>query len=610
MQAKKTIIYFIITGAACLAIVSIAQTLASSLETMILFIKHSSKEFLFSSILVFLTCIVLDCVIGRKYISIPMLFPFIILISAISGQKSSYRSEPLYPWDFLFVRQIFDLLPLLMKERPLAGAAIMLVTATLTLLTAIAIIAIYKRQKTTVRPRIIFGSLAFIPLAFTIYGISPAGSITLYRLSGIMNMAWEQSLNYSKNGFLLAFAYSLNSAIIEKPNLAIENAMQGLPETAPKAASLLNRPNIVIIMSESFWDATKLPLAEFVKDPIPTLRANQTGEIFSPTYGGGTANVEFEALTGLSNAFLPTGSLPYQQYIKRPIPSVVRTLSNLGYRSVALHPYHKWFWNREKVYSLLGFDEFLSIDQLNKNNTKGLFYSDKALSQDILKVLRDADKPTFLFVVTMQNHGPYEKSRYLKNHITIKPKADTDAITVSALETYSEGTRDADIGFRELIKELSRETKPTLVIFFGDHLPMLGLDFETYRTLGLISSKTPELSTSERIKLHSTPLIIWSNYDKEKKYLGIISPNFIPHIIDEAVEANTPFYGGFLDNALSYFKIIDKNIISSADLHADERSARQEKNILEQYKSIQYDILFGDQRSAHKFSPYSGKELQ
>ena len=133
------------------------------------------------------------------------------------------------------------------------------------------------------------------------------------------------------------------------------DAISALP--TPQAGIFLpaEKPDIIMVMSESFWDVTSLPNTRITPDPIPFMRANRSGSVFSPEFGGMTANVEFEALTGFSNAFLPAGSIPYQQYIRRPLPSLATFLRSEGYETKAIHPFAGWFWNRSVVYKAVSY---------------------------------------------------------------------------------------------------------------------------------------------------------------------------------------------------------------------------------------------------------------
>src|SRR5690606_1038841 len=140
---------------------------------------------------------------------------------------------------------------------------------------------------------------------------------------------------------------------------------------------------------------TSMENLEFGTDPMPTVREHQTGEILTPTFGGGTSNVEFEVLTGFSNMFLPPGSVPYQQYIKNELPAMPRYLAENGYQTTAIHPYPKWFWNREEVYKHLGFEKFIDIDGFSDPLYKGPFVSDEQVTNTIIEQTEQSKKPVF-----------------------------------------------------------------------------------------------------------------------------------------------------------------------------------------------------------------------
>ena len=173
-------------------------------------------------------------------------------------------------------------------------------------------------------------------------------------------------------------------------------------------------------MSESLWDPTRLTNLKLSPDPMPVIRENISGAVFSPEFGGLTANVEFEALTGFSNAFLPTGSIPYQQYVRDPIPSLATFFRGEGYTARAIHPFAGWFWNRTSVYKSFGFETFRTEETMPVMQKRGIFTSDESLTKEIIRQADAQQDPFFFFAVTLQGHGPYEANRYAKNTIKVE----------------------------------------------------------------------------------------------------------------------------------------------------------------------------------------------
>ncbi len=153
------------------------------------------------------------------------------------------------------------------------------------------------------------------------------------------------------------------------------------PQSNPK-------PNIVLIMCESFWDPTVLNGVHFSEDIMKNFNKYKKGEIVSPAIGGGTSNVEFEALTGLSTYFLGPGVLAYNVYFRRDTPGIVSVLKDNGYNTIAIHPYMAEMYNRDKVYKFLGFDEFISLEGFNSDtDLKGPYVSDDRLMDKVLEIL-------------------------------------------------------------------------------------------------------------------------------------------------------------------------------------------------------------------------------
>jgi phosphoglycerol transferase MdoB-like AlkP superfamily enzyme len=265
----------------------------------------------------------------------------------------------------------------------------------------------------------------------------------------IIPMMWDQKENYASNGFALAFALNVPMAHVSAPPGYSDKAIATIAKPQVTASVPEEKPDIIIVMSESFWDPTMLPGVTITPDPIPNVRALRSGSMFSPEFGGMTANVEFEALTGFSNAFLPAGSIPYQQYVRAPVPSMATFLKSEGYETRAIHPGTNWFWNRTPVYADFGFDDFKSEENLPYLEKRGPLASDAAMTEEIIREADATDDPFFFFAVSLQNHGPYEPYRYYNP--THKVQAPTSQWAKDSLLSYAEGASDADKGLERLV---------------------------------------------------------------------------------------------------------------------------------------------------------------
>jgi phosphoglycerol transferase MdoB-like AlkP superfamily enzyme len=412
---------------------------------------------------------------------------------------------------------------------------------------------------------------------------------------------WDQKENYTFNGFTLAFALNLPMANVPTPAAYSARAIGDIPGF-PAASVPADKPDIIIVMSESFWDPTQLPGVTITPDPIPTVRATRSGSMFSPEFGGMTANIEFEALTGFSNAFLPYGSIPYQQYVRRPLPSLATFLKDEGYVTKALHPFGPWFWNRDAVYKAFGFDRFLSEDKLPPLKKRGLLASDAAFTEEIIRQADLMKDPFFFFAVTLQGHGPYPPNRY--SDASHKVDAPVSEWARGSTLSYAEGIADADAGLKRLMDWASKRKRKTIIAFFGDHLPPLG---PVYVETGFM--KEPVASrrapVAEMSLEHETPLVIWSNRGGTVKDIGAVSPAFVPMHVLRSAGIKHPYYTGFLGRMHKQFHVIDRNMLIGADGKSYPDWARKKEidPAIRDFRLLQYDMMFGDRDGTWEFFP-------
>ncbi|MGH6862244.1 MAG: LTA synthase family protein, partial [Phyllobacterium sp.] len=340
----------------------------------------------------------------------------------------------------------------------------------------------------------------------------------------------------------------------------------------------------------------------FNRDPIPTVRASQAGSVFSPEFGGMTANVEFEALTGFSNAFLPYGSIPYQQYIRHPVPSLATFLKSEGYATKAIHPYREWFWNRRNVYQAFGFDSFRSEENLPKLATRGPLVSDAALMDEVIHEADDTKGPFFFFAVTLQGHGPYEPNRYKDPSIDVA--TDVGEGERQTIKTYAEGAHDADRSLKKLMDWAAKRKRPTILVFFGDHLPPLG---DAYIKTGYMKGRVADRRAPlpDMLRQHETPLVVWSNRTGTEHGIGTISPAFLPLHVLELAGLHHPYYTGFLGAVRDRYKVVDRHILLSSEdvANADWAGKKKPDPVIDNFRLLQYDMMFGKQTGLKKFFP-------
>jgi len=546
---------------------------------------------------------IIYAILGSLVFSVGFTVLLVSMVGLVSYFKVKLIGEPFFPWDVLLDKESFNILPLVTGR-----SAMMRIGAVATAVVLIVLLRL-------VLPRLRMPYYGRIALGlFSLYTLYAMGTETplagkLLNNAGASEIIWDQQQNYSGNGLSVAFTLNMKNTIVPKPDGYSETAMADLAsqiessrQQAPanKPADPLNgkQPNVIFIMSEAFWDPTLLPDVQFSEDPLKTVHRLQkestSGYLLSPQFGGGTSNVEFEVLTGYSMSFLPGGSVPYQQYVHKPVPSLASYFEDQGYKSMGIHSYEGWFWNRQTVYQELGFEAFKSKANFDNPEIRGNFIADSEVSKSIIQEVDQTDKPMFIYAITMQNHGPFDDNRYGTNAITTTGPLSPEAKSI--LETYTQGAHDADQSLQMLIDHFEKSDEPTILVFYGDHLPMLGFDYQVYAEGGFVSTGDSEQWSLEEIKkMHSVPFVTWSNFDLPKADIPVLSPSFLgakmldtlnmqkpaTFAMDAQVSAQLP---GLLSNLA---------IDASQQLHPvvpDDTAATVEK-----YREMQYDMLFGKQ---------------
>ncbi|MFN4208084.1 MAG: LTA synthase family protein [Agrobacterium albertimagni] len=600
-------------GLIAAAIVLLSEILArGTMVDVVEYMTSSNRPGLVAVGVVFLLLAFADAIIGKAYQSTLLIAPLTLLPAFFSGQKQLFLSDPLYPSDLLFGRQILQLLPAMVAAEPMKAVAL----AIGGLVAVAAFIAlIWKSRKVFPRLNLTGRGLRAalsIPLLVGFASLMDpmAFSAVRDRLK-ILPMMWDQNENYRHNGFLLAFAFNVPMANVAAPdgysNVAITDMQTDL---LPASIFSGRRADVIVVMSESLWDPTRMSSIRYSADPMPTIRASQSGHVFSPEFGGMTANVEFEALTGFSNAFLPYGSIPYQQYIRRPVPSLATFFESKGYVTKAFHPFQGWFWNRNNVYQSLGFRQFHSEETMPAMDKRGIFASDDALTRYIIKEADNTDEPFFFFAVTLQGHGPYERNRYVKNTIGVDAPTLSDR-SVSALETYTQGVKEADQSLKDLMDWAKKRRRETIIVLFGDHLPPLN---EVYTESGYMASvvATRKASVETMKREHETPLVIWSSKRGTQKDIGSVSPSQLPYYIVHMAGYRHPYYTGMLGRVAERYAVIDRHqlIARNNKAQADWALSGRIDPLIRDYRLLQHDVMFGEGYGMERFFPEQSGRLQ
>ncbi|SCX28292.1 LTA synthase family protein [Agrobacterium rosae] len=591
--------------AALLLIVCIEWIARGSLHDVGTFLTSTTRPGLTTLVAVVLVLLALDAVLGRHYQSILIAAPLLLVPAFMSHQKQLYLSDPLYPSDLLFGRQIFQLLPAMLKAQPLTAVALA-IGVIMAAASAVLLWRFCRDHAPVIGPK-----QRVLRLALVIPPLVGLGSLMDYSQNSwmrdrlnIIPMMWDQKENYRQNGFLMALVFNIPMAKVSAPAGYSENTISDIvSDGSAYAVNYSTLPDVIMIMSESLWDPTRLPNVSLSRDPMPTIRSRQSGHIFSPEFGGMTANVEFEALTGFSNAFLPYGSIPYQQYVRQPVPSLATFFRNEGYSAIAIHPFQEWFWNRREVYKSFGFEEFRSEETLPAMEKRGIFASDEALTSEIMQTVDAAESPLFLFSVTLQGHGPYEPNRYAANTVSVNGSLSEGA--TEALATYTQGVSEADDNFARLIEWAKNRERDTVIVLFGDHLPPLGQVYvESGHMADMVATRRAPLDTMK--KEHETPLVVWSSKTGLHNRIGTISPSLLPYHVLKTAGFDDPFYTGILGKVQASYSVIDRHMLMEKDGSAVPDWATGSVAVpsaINEYRQLQFDMMFGKQLGKDRFFP-------
>lgn len=419
---------------------------------------------------------------------------------------------------------------------------------------------------------------------------------------------WEKKGTY-RNGYVLNFVLSIRDSFVSAPegySAEIIKQLETLYDRTEEneTVELEEQPTVIVIMNESFADLgvvgelkTNEPLTPF----IDSLSENTIkGYALSSVFGAKTPNSEWEFLTGGSMAFLPKGSVVYQQYISNTPSSLVYTMKTEGYTCVAMHPYYDTGWSRNLIYPTYGFDEMYFIEDFDQTQLIRKYISDRELYSKIIDRFesKGANESLFVMTITMQNHGGYAESyeNFTEKYYKMG-RSYTDA------NQYFSLIRESDDAIRELITYFSNVDEPVEIIFFGDHQPSLNSKF--YPILN--GKGLSGLTLTELENLYTVPFFIWTNYDTPEEEVEITSLNFLSTIALERAGIDLPPYHQFLSelmevvpamNSQGYYSLTEERY-----LHIED-AAGEEAKWIEQYRLLQYNNLFDTFHRSDVFYPY------
>ncbi|MCL1844661.1 MAG: LTA synthase family protein, partial [Defluviitaleaceae bacterium] len=432
--------------------------------------------------------------------------------------KILLRGDPLVPWDLLLGGEVAGIAHSFGIGAILAVAAV----CVLYVLAAVAAAWFIRSEKIGSEWRMLGVAACVIFLIFT-YG-------RLYNNVGlnadlyVRGNIWNQVNQFNSRGFVYSFIHTFNTNRVMRPEGYDRDAVLAAIERGDTSGFARlegqTHPHIIMIMGEAFSELSNLPHFDFTDFDDPLENWNKItpegihGEVVVSVLGGGTAQTEFDVLTGLNARHFPGAPFAFRM-LTDEFPSMASLLNELGYHSEFMHPGFDWFYNRRNVYRWLGFERLVFIDEFEGVPTKGWYIKEYYTINRTLEMFADhraahPGVPYFNFTVTIQNHGPYV-DKYLHDGPVTEPNFSTNHdlpdIDINALSNYFHGLRDVDIEFARLVDYLRELEEPTVLVYFSDHLP--AFTARIYDTI-LPNTYLPG-SLEDMTRTFRVPFLIWMN---------------------------------------------------------------------------------------------------
>lgn len=558
------------------------ETLTHQMSTMIELAKRLNIAFYYWLFLfVFF-------IAGRTSISMAICVAAMAIIGVGNYFVVMFRSNPIVPWDIYSFETAMSVADnyVFSVDWALAEHIAMFI-----LMLIVGVRTNIRLNKKILRP--ILTVAMCIPAYFY---ISYLWQDNLERNTGLNDTLFNAKYMHSKDGFFVSFILDIHFLQIEEPkNYSDEYALSLLNEQeVEKVETPEELPDIIAIMDETFSDPAVLGEFETNKDYMPFIHSILRGEVANTisgytdvsVLGGNTANSEFEFLTGNSMAFFPNGSVPYLQYIRDGISTIVPQLEEYGYTTYGTHPYRAKGWNREFIYDLMGFDYRYFQGSFPFEDKLRNYVSDEADFKSILEWRNNTEGPFFMFNVTMQNH-----SNYGGDFDNFDPQIVAKFKNTSSnkyLNKYLSLMYETDQDVASLLSELSQSDRKTIVVFWGDHQPNDYVVRPIYKEYGLDFDNQTYEQQQQRQK---TPFFIWANYDIQEQTNVEISLNYLNILLFETAGLQLDEYQTFRKN-LWQGQIPMMNAVGyrndDGDLVEYDDAPEEIQNLLNEYQNIQY----------------------
>lgn len=602
-------ICYVITVTQFVAVRTTAEVLSLDLIKDVI-TNQSGKVFL--TFLIYLAIFYLLYALLNKYIySVFIIIVCTSLITIAEYLKIKMRNEPILSTDLALISTLPEVLKMINQSLVyiVLGSMVILLIITILISRRIEPKMQYGRQIRWYRIKTFIYASIFLTLILWKSNLNVAHEIILNSVD-YQNIFWDATEGAKTNGPVLQFANDFVKTKMKQPEGYTEENIEKIKNKYTKIAKEINtnRKNslsnqtVIFVLSESFSDPSRIPGLTIDKNPIPFITSlkqqTPSGLMVSSGYGGGTANLEWQALSGMAYGNLVANvGMPYYQIV--PGQKSAPAITDLFKNKIAIHPYTAAFYNRIGVFKKYGFQHFYyegSKDKLTYTDRidANPYISDESAYEEVIKHVNESKGSTFIQLSTMQNHQGYDINNYAQNDFEVSGAAVTDD-NRAAVEGYIEGISKTDEATKNFIDQINQINKPITVVWYGDHLPgVYSIDLE-----------------KEALNAHETDYFVYSNQATEKLNNNqIAGPYEFPALALVAGNNKVTPYYALLTEVAEKLPVISTNITgknTGSDsilinednkiISADDLTAKQ-KELLHDYRLIQYDLLVGKQYSA------------
>ena len=492
----------------------------NALRTVLAHFKAQPLLIVLNAMPIGLLVLALTCLLRNVFFSAALVNLAVCVLSIANRIKLEVRDEPVFPRDFALLKEVGSAMGTYDIHFPWGVIAVVLFASA-----ALAVLGVFcKGQPFPIARlrgwlgRVLGCAASFAVLAGLI--LTVCASNDLYNSFSVSNAYYIPSV-FNELGFPYCFCHQFTTYPIDKPEGFDKAEAEGWDDGGE--TGLGKDVHLIMVMDEAFSDLTDDNAFAYAaeNDPLPNLHALQndphaiSGHVVVPGFAGGTANTEFDVLTGMQTNALSAATTSSFRAVNRNLDSVLRLFGNDGYHASFFHPGDDWFYNRENVYRWMGAEETVFVDQMEDLDYKGRWVTDDYMAGFIEDKFEEAVENGELlcnYTTTIQNHMSYTADKYGADYeypdvpltVSVSPEVET------LLKVYVEGARDADAMLGRLVDYFSATDEPVVLAFWGDHLPYLGVNQLGYEELGSEVALSEE-ERSDPLCSYETPYVIWAN---------------------------------------------------------------------------------------------------